>query len=157
MDKIYVWICYAPQAWKRTINKRKGCRYTVNSASKAKLVDRQNTALKTTNKKVGVTRGKHELREAKKHERREKGVPLGQNANIKCDVEELFKKQKQAAHTVRTQQKHRRTKNKDTNTQHTPSQSINNSKKKRKERNIRCMLKEENEVQQAIVDGATEM
>jgi ferritin-like metal-binding protein YciE len=47
-------------------------------------------------------------------------------------------------------------KNKDTNTQHTPSQSINNSQKKIKERNRRCMLKEEHEVRQAIIDGATE-
>jgi hypothetical protein len=47
-------------------------------------------------------------------------------------------------------------KNKDTNTHHTPSQSINNSQKKIKERNRRCMLKEEHEVRQAIIDGATE-
>jgi hypothetical protein len=47
-------------------------------------------------------------------------------------------------------------KNKYTNTHHTPSQSINNSQKKIKERNRRCMLKEEHEVRQAIIDGAAE-
>jgi hypothetical protein len=103
MDKSDVWICYAPQEWNITINKRKGCIYTVISASKAKLGDRLNAALKTTNKKVGVTREKHVLLAAKKHERRAKGVPLEQKANTKCKLKELLEKQKQAAHMVRTQ------------------------------------------------------
>jgi hypothetical protein len=103
MDKSDVWIYYAPQEWNRTMNNQKGCIYTVISASKSTLVDRLNTAFKTRNKKMGVTRENHVLRAAKKNERREKGVPLGQNTDTKCDVEELLKEQKHAAHTVRTQ------------------------------------------------------
>jgi hypothetical protein len=54
-----VWICYAHQELNKAINTRKGCIYTIIRASYARLVTILNTTLKTTNKKIGVPRGKH--------------------------------------------------------------------------------------------------
>jgi hypothetical protein len=134
----------------RTLNNQERCIYTAISSSKSKLVDRLNAALKTTNKKVGEMC----IAGSQKHERREGGVPQGKNANTRCDVDELLKKtetgSKHATYTIKKQKDKKKTL---THSTRPRNQSIINRKK---ERNRRCMLKEENEVQKAIIDGATE-